>query len=828
MLELVEPKDYSDSWSRWSAETLPMIPTTFKHRPVRTASKQLKVLMSLLKDRNVTSVVNACDAGREGEHIFRLVWQHSRNAVRQPNNPQLLRLWISSLTDGAIRGGMAKLRPLQHFDRLAAAAACRSEADWLVGLNATRALTVSARRNGGSELLTVGRVQTPTLALLARREAAIEAFVPETFWDVHARFDPEGPLATYNGTWRKGAQQHLKTAAEATAIADAVRGRPGVVERAERKRERARPPLLFDLTTLQKEANKRFGLSAERTLAAAQALYERHKAITYPRTDSRHLTGDMAPGLPKVVDRLAASTLPFAPVAADVARRGVKPGRRIIDDSQVGDHHAIIPTGRMPSVQGRNLEGRNFEGTEARIYELIARRFLAAFLPDAVYAATRITTAVADHRFVSSGRVRLEEGWHAAEPPPPPKKGQPAPAELPAVEQGDRVRTVTATVKEGQTQPPKRYTEGTLLGAMERPERALESANRAQLDEEVLRAMKASGLGTPATRASIIERLIRRGFVERQRKLLIATRRGRALITALPVDELASAELTGAWEARLTEIADGQGDPRAFQRDIEAFTRHTVAAIAAAAPPPAEAVQGEPAGQCPLCGGVVRHGHRGWGCSAAPKCTLRIPNRIAGRTMSDALVKLLLSGKTSKPLKGFKSKKGKMFSAALVLAEDGSVKMDFGFDLRSGRGTTSRARPERASPKSPKSPNTPSTPKTPKTPKTPAGPPRCPKCKQGRIIEGRRGWGCERWRDGCDFVVWYVHNGLRVPADEADRLFRRGETRLMKGLVHDGRARLVLDPDSAGNVRVVRAAKRSRRTPAKPGPRKPRTRKKRE
>ncbi|WP_428261069.1 DNA topoisomerase 3 [Haliangium sp.] len=845
LAELCEPHEYDPKWKSWSPELLPILPESFSLRPSSSGRAHLRTLHGLMRTPRVTALVNGCDAGREGELIFRYVYQLGR--VSKP----VKRLWISSLTPAAIRAGLAALRPSGDFDPLADAARSRAEADWLVGINATRALTGLARRGGARGLLmSVGRVQTPTLAMIVRREEAIEAFVSEPYWEVVGTFmaaatnalgtlgphDTAGP-GLYQGLWHRpprpdeprprGGGQHpsagnddskpkptrLASRAEAEAIVADARGQPGRIERVEHKTVRERPPLLFDLTNLQKDANRRFRMSAKRTLAAAQNLYERHKAITYPRTDARHLTADISAELPGVLDALPP---PYQELAARAQARGVprqNPGR-MFDDSKVGDHHAIIPTTHAARTE-------RLGDDERRVYDLIVRRFLAGFLPDAVFEKTRIETRVAGHLFVTNGRVRVEEGWHAAEPPPSRRRGKHTDDEpdLPALTQGAAVDTETCELREGHTQPPKRYTEATLLGAMEHAGRGVDDAALEKVLEE-------AGLGTPATRAAIIETLLARDYIRRDGGALHPTANGRALIAAIPVEELLSPELTGVWEQRLADIARGRGQRAVFMGEIRAFTRRIVDAVATQAPPAASAPAAEVLGRCPVCGTEVTQGFKTYRCATGRSCSFVIFDRIAGRKTSPALVKVLLGRGRSQVLRGFRSKRGKRFSAALVLDPDGRVRFDFGDsngdsgrsgDDRSGndhsvdRGLsssrTSTPRKRRASKQGSARVRAGGAAKT--APEAGPKPPRCPACKRGHIIAGRQAWGCSRWREACRFVVSFVHGDLRIPDDEAERLFRRGQTRLMTGLSSQGRARLVLDLDRQGNVRVELGKRRS-------------------
>lgn len=849
LAELCEPHEYDPRWKSWSPELLPILPERLRVRPSRAGARHLALLHRLMRAREVGTIVNACDAGREGELIFRYV--HELGGCDKP----VRRLWISSLTAEAIRHGMAHLRPGAELDALADAARSRADADWLVGINATRALTGLARQGSSrAPLMSVGRVQTPTLALIVRREQEIEAFTSEPYWQVWATFALQRGAGTYQGLWHRpgsrapggahgedgdgerepgargaakarGKDEHgardrddhatrLPTRAEAEAIAAAVNGRAGAIAEVERKTVREKPPLLFDLTNLQKTANQRFRMSARRTLDLAQALYETHKAITYPRTDSRHLTPDMAAELP---DLLRALARPYGELAAQALARGVPAGTRMIDASQVGDHHAIIPTAAVPDLDRLSAD-------ERRVYELVARRFLAGFFPDAVFENTRIETEVEGHRFGSSGRVCVEPGWHAAEPPAASRTRERA---LPLVQRGEPVDTTEVEIREGKTQPPRRYTEATLLGAMEHAGRGLD-------DAALRRALRDVGLGTPATRAAIIETLLERKYIERKAGELHPTAHGRALIAAVPVEDLLSAELTGAWEQKLAAIAAGRASRERFMDEIRAFTTRIVEACARATPPALATSDASPAealGVCPLCKTPVTEGFKAYQCGSGKRCSFVIWKRVAGRKVSPALVRVLLGRGRSQVLKGFRSKKGKRFSAALTLGPDGKVELAFEDGPARARdaaadgagahaGGEEPATPKRATRRRSRAP-TAATPKAATleraaTRKAASGPPPCPACGQGHIIRGNRAWGCSRWREACRFVVAFEHAGVRVPDDEAERLFRRGQTRLLDGMSEQGRARLVLDLAAPGNVRIE-PGKRTRASRTKPG-----------
>jgi len=666
LVELAEPKAYDDEWRAWRPDVLPMLPDAFKLATRKDVNDQWQVVKDLLRDKDLEEVVNACDAGREGELIFSNVYRHAR--CRAP----VKRLWISSMTPAAIAQGFSALRPGADLEDLEDAARCRSEADWLVGLNATRAMTIALRSGGESTLLSVGRVQTPTLALLADREDDIDAFVPEEFFQVHVE------LVSDKGTWRAlwtrpgkpksdgPPLDRLAKRADADAIVARVTGQAGAVSRVERKKSNEKPPLLYDLTALQKEANKRYRFSAKKTLDLAQSLYERRKVITYPRTDSRHLSSDQEPGLGKLVDGLDFG--PYAAASQSVkAGWPVKLGKRFVDDKEVSDHHAIIPTGVDPRTAG-------LEPDEKRIFDLVARRFLGAFHPDAIFAVAKVDTLIGDDLFTAKGRTRLQAGWQAIDPPSAGKKSKPE-VLLPPVEVGDEATVAKAETKQSKTRPPRRFTEATLLGAMERAGEGLD-------DAELKRAMKRNGLGTPATRAAIIETLLRRGFIDRVKNDLVPTPQGRALIATLPTPELRSPKLTGSWEARLLSMAEGEGDRDAFMADIRAFTQRVVEQLLGLQvegelrdklAPRIEAT-GDVLGSCPRCGGEVREGDRAWRCGG---CKVVIRKSIARRDVSKRMAKALLTGEPTAPVKGWKNRAGKDFTAALFIDEAGDVKFHF-------------------------------------------------------------------------------------------------------------------------------------------------------
>lgn len=752
MVELEEPAHYDASWKRWTLSSLPMIPEQFALRPRKGARDQLAIVRRLLRERDVERVINACDAGREGELIFRYVYELSGS--RAPVD----RLWISSLTDEAIREGWKRLRPGSDFDDLAAAARCRAEADWLVGLNATRALTCQGRAAGGDGVLSVGRVQTPTLAMIVARDREIEAFVPETFFQVKAKLHApsvSGPPDRWEAVWVRSREseepqrdheeevpsvERIADRATAEAIAAAAQGNTGSVAVARRKRTRERPPLLYDLTSLQRRANQRYGFSAKRTLDLAQDLYERHKLITYPRTDARFLTPDQVPLLPDIVRGLLPIPV-YQPFAAALLARPIQPGPRVVNPAEVGDHHAILPTGRTPS-------GR-LSPDEKRIFDLVARRLLAALSDDALFDVTELVVEIppggplpdevtAPLAFRARGRVCRQQGWRAVDPPGPSKD-----VELPAVEVGDPAVAEEAEVHEGQTRPPRPLTDATLL-------RAMETAGRSLDDEELQRALRSRGLGTPATRAAILQTLIERDYVVRDKRALRATDRGKAVIDSLPVEELKSAELTGRWEGRLADMAEGKEARPAFMADVARHVGDIVASIAAAAPPAVEAAarpDGAVLGPCPVCASPVRDRGRVFACDADRACAFVVYKSMSKRAISARMVKQLLSDGRTAPVKGFRSKKGKEFAAGLVW-DTAQGRVGFWFPERedtAGKTSPGQAPAKGAPPRPPKS-RAP----TSSAPPNPEGQ-TCPSCGLGTVIRGRAAWGCDRWREGCSF-----------------------------------------------------------------------------
>jgi DNA topoisomerase-3 len=667
LVQLAEPDEYDAKFKKWRMADLPIVPDDFKLvvRDERSR-KQMSVITKLLKRADVDQVINACDAGREGELIF--AWLYEKAGARK----SVRRLWLSSMTTAAIKAAFAELRPADEFDRLEKAARSRSEADWIVGMNATRAATIRLRSSFDGAV-SLGRVQTPTLAIVARREEEIRAFKPEPYWLVDAVFDPQGgePGRRYAGRYHAGAQPRLAAAAEAEAIVAAVRGQVGEITKLETSTKKERAPLLYDLTSLQRDANTRFGFSARRTLAAAQRLYEEHKALTYPRTSSRFLTGDMVPEI-KPIAGLVGKQREYARGAAYVTGLDTLPLDRVVNDAKVADHHAIIPTRSEHRVDKMSDDDR-------RVYDLVARRFLAVFHPDAVFENTRAETTVAEHVFRTRGRVLLVPGWRGVYGEGLDDQAADADADegatqaLPKLVRGETVDTLEVESTEKETKPPRRYSDASLLGAME-------TAGKLVDDDELREAMKDSGIGTPATRAAIIERLIDVGYIERDGRSLVATEKGLNVIRLLGGHPLTSPDLTGSWEHRLARIEQGEETRERFMGDIAAFAGQTVTELDGKLKD--VRIPRANLGPCPVCGQDIVENRKGFSCWSRedPGCGFVIWKSKAGKTLPVAVARELIStGRTARAVTGFKGRSGKSFRArlALVQGEDAKWRVEF-------------------------------------------------------------------------------------------------------------------------------------------------------
>jgi DNA topoisomerase-3 len=563
LVELDDPESYDANLKSWRLDALPIIPDEFKYHAAEKTKTQFNIIKTLLKRDDITEIVNAADAGREGELIFDLVYRLSN--CKKP----VLRLWISSLTHDAILEGFRNLKSANDYKGLRDSAHSRHQSDWLVGINATRAQTIVAQRAGHEGVFSLGRVQTPTLALIVERDNEITNFVPKTYYEVFADF--LSPNGSYRGVWFGKDGSRFDKKEDADAIVAKVLNQNGVIEKVEKKAIKEKPPLLYDLTALQRAANARYSFSAQQTLDVAQTLYEK-KFITYPRTSSRHLSKDVEKELRGHIE--AARVGPYIPFIEKIlAQEKLKLTSRHVDDKKVTDHHAIITT-------NQRINPNAVSPDEKRIYDLIARRFLAAFYPDAEVERTTITTDVLNEKFLTRGSVVLKAGWREVDPPAKERKQtsddeEDENAELPPVKAKDDVNTQTAEAVAKQTKTPPRYSESSLLGAMETAGKKIE-------DEELRLAMKDSGLGTPATRASIIETLLKREYIVREKKSLVATEKGKTLIKILAVPLLKSAELTGQWEGKLSRMTRGEFEREKFMEEVKTMTQEIVGLISSA------------------------------------------------------------------------------------------------------------------------------------------------------------------------------------------------------------------------------------------------------
>ncbi len=691
LLEIGMPEEEQVKRGKWTFAHLPAIPSHFALQPIEKNEARLKTLLRLIKRKDVDRLINACDAGREGELIFRYIVQYAKTTK------PIDRLWLQSMTPASIRDGFERLRSDAAMRPLADAAVCRSESDWLVGINGTRAMTAFNSKSGGFQLTTVGRVQTPTLAILVEREEKIRSFVPRNYWELIGTFRAEA--GEYTGRWfdeqfRKGVAasdkgnesedadrrpERLWDEATARAIADACIGKPGIVTE-ESKPSTQIAPLLYDLTSLQRDANGRFGFSARTTLSLAQALYEKHKALTYPRTDSRALPEDYQGTVKATLEELG-QTPAYGTHARNILRhKWVRPNKRIFDNTKISDHFAIIPTLVRP---------RHLNDVEARLYDLVVKRFLAVFHPAAEFLVTTRITRVGDAPFKTEGKVLVQPGWLAVygkeatgdEPTLTPVRVREVPAgsdaktarspETRRFEGEEQVATDNVEVVPLTTRPPPRFTEATLLSAMEGAGKSIE-------DDELREAMREKGLGTPATRAQIIEGLIAERYILREGKELIATPKAASLITllhGLGIPELFSPELTAEWEFKLAQMEHGQLARKEFMREIVGMTKHIVAQ---AKNYESDTIPGDfatLAARCPKCGGEVHEKYKRFQCV---DCDFGFWKIMGGRQLEPKEADTLLSTREVGPLDGFRSKIGRPFSAKLRLTDANEVEFDFG------------------------------------------------------------------------------------------------------------------------------------------------------
>lgn len=743
LVEICAPEGLEVKRGKWKFENLPVIPDRFELQPIVKTQPRFNLLKRLIKRKDVDEIINACDAGREGELIFRYLIKAS--GMKKPSR----RLWLQSMTPDAIRSGFQRLRSDEEMIPLAKAAASRAESDWLVGINSTRAMTAFNSQLGGFQLTPVGRVQTPTLAILVEREEKIRSFKPRTYFEVYADFGVEA--GSYRGRWfdesfKKGGDEAAKAERiwkreTAEAIRDRCLGQPGIVTE-EKKPATQVSPQLFDLTTLQREANSKFGFSAKRTLQIAQALYERHKVLTYPRTDSRYLPEDNIGTVRDVMGKFGDPSLSVHAKKA-LANGWIHPNKRIFNDAKVTDHNAIIPTGVSP---------RNLDEYHQKLYDLVARRFIAVFFPPAKFEITTRITRVGDDAFRSDGKIIVDPGWmevygRKAESDKPGEKA------IVPVATGEQARTEDVEVKECETKPPARFTEATLLSAME-------GAGKLVDDEELREAMIARGLGTPATRASIIEGLLMQEYITRTGRDLVVSNKGIALIQllrSLGVNALCLPELTGEWEFKLKQIEKGELRRRDFMQEIRQLTEEIVSKAKTGSEPD-ESVFGTVDLPCPKCGTrPLKEDYRTFRCTS---CDYRMWKTMASRVFSPDEVKQLFTNGSVGPLDGFRSKMGRSFSATVNLGEDGKPV----FDFKNGEEETHEA------PDFSEAPN--------------LG--KCPVCNKADVYELENSYACADNVSGqrkCSFRMGRTILQKEIPAIEVQKLMKTGKTDLIEGFV---------------------------------------------
>jgi len=771
LFELAVPASMKDQ-DKWDMKKLPIMPAEFALEPAEKMTGRANVLRKLIRNKDVSELINACDAGREGELIFRYIAQYA--GTKKP----IKRLWLQSMTPEAIREGFARLRTDAEMQPLATAARSRNEADWLIGINATRAFTLRLSGGRGSTITSLGRVQTPTLTIIVDRENKIKDFKPRDLHELHSRF--RAAAGEYEGRWFDEAFQKDEDETERTKrllhrlqlnlpdaqqqvdskngslwdehraaprlwhreIAEAIQrkcsGKHGVVELEEKKPSTQVAPQLYDLTALQREANNRLGFSAKRTLQIAQALYEKHKAITYPRTDSRALPEDY---LPTVRSTLNTIDNPFARRVLD--NNWVKPNKRIFNNAKVSDHFAIIPTATVP---------RSLDNQERALFDMVTKRFVAVFFPPAQYENTTRITRVEGEPFKTEGKILIATGWlevYGRE-----ATGDKPEENLPPVTQGEHVETVRIEIKTEQTRPPVRYNEGTILSAME-------AAGKLVEDEELRDAMKEKGLGTPATRASIIETLISAHYLVRQGKELQPTPKAIQTITLLKnaVPELTSPELTGEWEFRLHEIEHRKLTRDAFMRDIRELTNDIVGK-AKHFHPDEHMPDTEPFGKCPKCGSPIVERFKSFTCTNE-ECDFTIWKTIAGRLLSRDEFETLVREKQVGPLGGFRSRKGKRFHALLKLSDEFKTEFDFGPNGQENGA----AQPVDFSGQEPLG--------------------KCPKCG-GRVFEFGMSYICENSvgpAKSCDFRSGKVILQRAIEREQMQKLLATGRTDLLQRFI---------------------------------------------
>jgi DNA topoisomerase-3 len=739
LVELALPTELDVKRGKWSFANLPIIPEEFQLRPIEKTKARFNMLKKLMKRDDVDLLINACDAGREGELIFHYLVKLA--GVKKP----VRRLWLQSMTQDSIRDAFNHLRPEEEMVPLSKAAVSRSESDWLVGINGTRAMTAFNNRAGGFQLTPVGRVQTPTLAILAEREDKIHQFKARSYYEVFGDFEVQA--GNYRGRWfREDFQkdgdedaraERIWDQAQAEEIKNRCVGKTGVATE-ERKPTTQAPPLLYDLTSLQRDANNR-GFSAKRTLQITQQLYERFKVVTYPRTDSRYLPEDYIPTVKATLSKIENT---HARTVLD--NQWVKNSKRIFNNAKISDHFAIIPTGTAP---------HGLDEVQQKIYDMIVRRFISVFFPAAQFEVTTRITRVEKDAFRTDGKIIKDPGWLAV-------YGREAAADqeggesLVAITPNEPAKVLDIEIVNNETKPPARFSEATLLSAME-------GAGKLVEDEELREAMREKGLGTPATRSAIIEGLINDGYVHRQGRELIATAKGLALITLLRgigATELTSPEMTGEWESKLKRMEKGAMKRNDFMGHIRKFTREIVERAKTFE---GDSVSGnfEPLEvKCPKCGGgPFEESYRTFKCRS---CGLILWKTMAGRAFErDEVVKLLTEGKVG-PLEGFRSKVGRKFNAIVKLGDEFKPAFDFGENGHDQPVQIDPAKHEALG--------------------------LCPVCQKGQVYVLDRAYACENAvskEKTCTFRISKTILQREIPKEQVQKLITTGKTDLLPKFV---------------------------------------------
>lgn len=715
LIEFAQPDEYGPEYERWEMGHLPIIPETFKTKPIERSKQQYDIVKTQLERTDIKEVICATDAGREGELIFRLVYEAANCTA------PIKRLWISSQTDSAIKAGFDTLKDGRSYDPLYDSARSRAEADWIVGINATRAYSIKFSRGRG--VMSVGRVQTPVLKLIVDRYREHINFDSKPFYEIF--LDLNHKNGEFQVKWFGTKTDRFTDQSEAKKIEDKLKNESqAVIQSLTQKKVLEKQPLLYDLTELQKDANKQFKYSADHTLKVMQELYERYKILSYPRTSSRYLSADIAPKCPELLNKVSGLT-EFSDAINTIKEQNYSIAKRMIDDKKVTDHHAIIPTDKTPNIGELPTDHKN-------IYLMVIRRFLSAFLPECEKSHTEIIASAADEAFKATGTMIIVPGWRQLAQQSEDKKD----VLLPTVTQGDPTEIKKVTLKKGQTKAPALYTEATILAAME-------TAGKKIDDDELRQAMKDCGLGTPATRAQILEKLIGVKYIEREKNKLLPTPKGEYLIDCILSESLVSPELTGNWEKELNNMAQSKGKRGEYMGKIKTFTKEVIQKVAEDNTYTIGADQ-TIYGACPKCEkGKIIETPKAYSCSQwkSENCSFAIWKEMAQKKITETHVKSLLKSGQTKVIKGFKNKEGNPFDALLKII-NGEVKFDFQKEVVAC----------------------------------------CPVCEKGQVVETAKAFSCDQWREtGCKFAIWKEIASRKMTKSEVKSLLKNKELNDLEG-----------------------------------------------